>query len=260
MKTTLKLSNLLVAIASVFTLSSCLSDNNNENTSHANYSSYVTITGNSSVGYTFYSDFGCILRPTSASVQEVLPGLSNSNAKRAYVAFNLIPESENGKNLEKGMIYDIALVSSYYANYGIPTYNTLELSTVKSDSLITKNKYIQKVDKNIWGANGYVNALMTLNYQQNKPFYLTAYYDKEQDIVPETNTLYLNLYYNNNSNEYNAQGQAVISFDLPEEITDKFSSDSVNIVLRAITDYNDNILQEVGNCSIAISDFYTPSF
>ena len=260
MKTTLKLSNLLVAIASVFTLSSCLSSSNNEDTVYANYSSYVTIAGDSNMGYTFYSDFGCILRPTSASIQEVLPGLSNSNAKRAFLAFNLIPESDNGKNLEKGAIYDITLVSSNYANYGIPTYNSLELSTVESDSLITKNKYIQKVDQNIWAVNGYVNALMTLNYQQNKPFYISAYYDKEQDIVPETNTFYLNLYYNNNSDDYNAQGQAVISFDLPEEVAGEFSSDSINIVLKAITNYDDNILQEVGKCRMAISDFYTPNF
>ena len=54
MKTTLKLSTLLVAIASAFTFSSCL--NNDDDSTYPTYSSYVTITGDQFIGYTFYSD------------------------------------------------------------------------------------------------------------------------------------------------------------------------------------------------------------
>ena len=88
MKTTLKFSTLIVALASVFTFSSCL-ESNDESTYPA-YASYVTITGDQFMGYTFYADFGSILRPTSASILDVLPGLSTSTVKRAYVAFDLI--------------------------------------------------------------------------------------------------------------------------------------------------------------------------
>ena len=61
MKTTLKLSTLLVALASLFTFSSCL--NNDDNSNYATYRSYVTIAGDDTYGYTFYADFGSILKP-----------------------------------------------------------------------------------------------------------------------------------------------------------------------------------------------------
>jgi hypothetical protein len=258
MKTTLKFSTLIVALASVFTFSSCL-ESNDESTYPA-YASYVTITGDQFLGYTFHSDFGCTLRPTSASVQEVLPGLGNSKVKRAYVAFDLASETENGKNLEVGKIYDIILRQSYYANYAIPTYNTIKL-TAASDSLITKNKYVQDVNKDIWASNGYVNALITINYQQNKTFSMNTYYS-EEDIDVANNTLNLNLYYNSNSESQNAQGQSVFSFRLPEEViyNNHFSTDSITLVLNAISGYDNSQLNKVGECKVAMKDFSEPMF
>ena len=258
MKTTLKFSTLLVALASVFTFSSCLNSNNDS--TYPAYASYVTITGDQFLGYTFHSDFGCTLRPTSASVQEVLPGLGNSKVKRAYVAFDLASETENGKNLEVGKIYDIILRQSYYANYAIPTYNTIKL-TAASDSLITKNKYVQDVNKDIWASNGYVNALITINYQQNKTFSMNTYYS-EEDIDVANNTLNLNLYYNSNSESQNAQGQSVFSFRLPEEViyNNHFSTDSITLVLNAISGYDNSQFNKVGECKVAMKDFSEPMF
>ena len=258
MKTTLKFSTLLVALASVFTFSSCLNSNNDS--TYPAYASYVTITGDQFLGYTFHSDFGCTLRPTSASVQEVLPGLGNSKVKRAYVAFDLASETENGKNLEVGKIYDIILRQSYYANYAIPTYNTIKL-TAASDSLITKDKYVQDVNKDIWASNGYVNALITINYQQNKTFSMNTYYS-EEDIDVANNTLNLNLYYNSNSENPSAQGQSVFSFRLPEEViyNNHFSTDSITLVLNAISGYDNSQFNKVGECKVAMKDFSEPMF
>ena len=258
MKTTLKFSTLLVALASVFTFSSCLNSNNDS--TYPAYASYVTITGDQFLGYTFHSDFGCTLRPTSASVQEVLPGLGNSKVKRAYVAFDLASETENGQNLEAGKIYDIILRQSYYANYAIPTYNTIKL-TAASDSLITKNKYVQDVNKDIWASNGYVNALITINYQQNKTFSMNTYYS-EKDIDVANNTLNLNLYYNSNSENPSAQGQSVFSFRLPEEViySNHFSTDSITLVLNAISGYDNSQFNKVGECKVAMKDFSEPMF
>ena len=255
MKTTLKLSTFLVALATAFTFSSCL--NGDDSNNYATYSSYVTIDGDQFIGYRFHSDFGATLMPTSASVQEVLPGLNNSNVKRAYVAFDLASETENGKTLEVGKTYDIILRQSYYANYAIPTYPTVQL-TAASDSLTTKNERINHVDQNIWAINGYVNAQLTINYQQEKAFYLNTYYS-EKDIDTSNNTLYLNLYYNSNTQTYTGQGTSVFSFELPRQVASSFSSDSINLVLRAITEYDDKTLREVGSCKVAKKDFYTPS-
>ena len=259
MKTTLKISTLFVAFASVFTFSSCL-DSNDGGSTYPAYASYVTITGDQFMGYTFHSDFGCVLRPTSASVQEVLPGLGNSKVKRAYVAFDLASASENGQNLEAGKIYDIIIRQSYYANYAIPTYNTIKL-TAASDSLITKNKYVQDVNKDIWASNGYVNALITINYQQNKTFSMNTYYS-EEDIDVANNTLNLNLYYNSNSESQNAQGQSVFSFRLPEEViyNNHFSTDSITLVLNAISGYDNSQFNKVGECKVAMKDFSEPMF
>lgn len=258
MKTTLKLSTLIVALASVFTFSSCL--NSGDDTTYPTYSSYVTITGDQFLGYTFHSDFGSILRPTSASIQEVLPGLSSSTVKRAYIAFDLMDETANGQNLESNKTYDIVLRSSYHANYALPTYQTIR-HTASSDSLVTKNQHIQNVNKDIWAVNGYANAFITINYDQNKAFYMNTYYS-EEDIDVDKNTLNLNIYYNSHSESPNAQGQSVFSFRLPEEIiyTHQFSTDSINLVLNAITGYDNSQLTKVGECKVALKDFSVPMY
>lgn len=256
MKTTLKLSTLLVALASVFTFSSCL--DSGDSTDSATYHSYVTITGDDAFGYTFYADFGSTLRPTSYSVQEVLPGLGKSNVKRAYIAFDLASETDNGKELVAGQNYDIIVRSDYMANYAIPTYNTI-MSTEPTDSLHTNNQYIQEVNKSIWAINGYVNAHMTLNYQQGQTFYMNTYYN-EEDIDAANNTLNLNLYYNSKSQNPTSQGSSVFSFRLPEEVAYQFTGDSINLVLNAITGYENNQMSKVAECKVAKKDFYAPRY
>ena len=229
------------------------------------YTSYVTISGDEIFGYTFYSDFGYILRPTMQSVQEILPGLSKSDVKRAVVAFDLTSETENGKDLLAGKTYDIILRQSYYANYAIPTYNTIDIAnnTAAADSLVNKNQYINNVNDSIWAINGYINTQMTLNYDQSKAFSVNTYYNSEKDVDVDQKTLSLNIYYNSNSNSNNAHGTSVFSFKLPEKEYMKFAStsinpsqDSIKVILNAISDYDTNEMRKVGECNMAISDFY----
>ena len=264
MKTTLKFSTLLVAFASVFTFSSCLNNNNN-GSSNANYYSAVTITGNDLLGYTFYADFGSILIPTTASIQQHIPYLGKSGAKRAYIAFDLESETENGKDLIAGQIYNIVIREHWYGNinYAIPTAETL-LSKEESDTLHTNNESIINVKDDIWAANGYVNAQLTLNYyyEPTKTTYALKAYYTENDIDVANNTLNLNLYYNNLRETTNNQGSSVISFRLPEEViyTHQFSADSINLVLNAITGNNNNQLTKVGECKVALKDFSEPMY
>jgi len=257
---TLKFSSLLIALASVFTFSSCLDDS--EGSSLPHYSSYVTVTGDATFGYTFFSDFGCTLKPTAASVQNVLPGLSKANVKRAVVAFDLLNEAEQGQSLQAGKTYEIVLGSSPYANYAIPTYTTIDIAdnTAAADTLIANNKRINSTESSsIWGINGYINTELTINYDPNKPFYLNTYYNRETDIDPVSKTLYLNLYYNNNSNNPTSQGKSVFSFKLPDDAAFEFDTDSVNVVLKAITQ-DDGQMTEIGKCRIAVNDFSIPLY
>lgn len=255
MKTTLKLSTLLVALASVFTFSSCL--NSSDESGYASYSSYVTITGDDVFGYTFHTDFGAILKPTSASVTQVLPGLSGSNVKRAYVAFDLASEAENGKELEKGKTYEVVLCESYYANYAIPTFSTI-YKTEAADTLVTKNERILNVNKDIWAINGYANAQMTISYDQYKNFAMNTYYS-EEDIDETNNKLTLNLYYNSNSDTHTGQATSVFSFKLPENVAYNFQADTITLVLKAQTEYDGSLMNEVGSCKVAVKDFFLPS-
>ena len=255
MKTTLKLSTLLVALASVFTFTSCM--NSSDESGYPTYSSYVTITGDDVFGYTFHSDFGATLKPTSASVAQVLPGLSGSNVKRAYVAFDLASEAENGKELEKGKTYEIVLRESYYANYSIPTFSTV-YKTEASDTLVTKNQRVLNVNKDIWAINGYANAQMTISYDQYKTFSMNTYYS-EEDIDAANNKLTLNLYYNSNSETYTGQATSIFSFKLPENLAYSFQADTITLVMKAKTEYDGEIMREVGSCKVAVKDFFIPS-
>jgi hypothetical protein len=194
-----------------------------------------------------------------ASIQETLPGLGKSGAKRAYVAFDLASETENGKELVAGETYQIIVRNDYFRpNYAIPTYETVK-STEATDTLHTKNQRINNVDKNIWAANGYVNAHLTISYFSNKDFALKAYCT-EEDIDVANNTFNLNLYYNSNSEQTNSQGTSIISFRLPEEVAHKFQGESINLVLNAITDYEGISLTKVAECKMAVKDFYAPQF
>ena len=255
MKTTLKLSTLLVALASVFTFTSCM--NSSDESGYPTYSSYVTIAGDDVFGYTFHSDFGATLKPTSASVAQVLPGLSGSNVKRAYVAFDLASEAENGKELEKGKTYEIVLRESYYANYSIPTFSTV-YKTEASDTLVTKNQRVLNVNKDIWAINGYANAQMTISYDQYKTFSMNTYYS-EEDIDAANNKLTLNLYYNSNSETYTGQATSIFSFKLPENLAYSFQTDTITLVMKAKTEYDGEFMSEVGSCKVAVKDFFTPN-
>ena len=256
MKTTSKLSTFLVALVSLFSFSSCFNDNDSSGSS-ANYYSAVTITGDDMFGYTFYADFGATLIPTSASIQANLPGLGTSGAKRAYIAFDLASETENGKDLLAGQTYNIIVRNDYYRpNYAIPTCNTI-MSIEATDSLHTQNQRINNVDRTIWTANGYVNAQLTLSYEQNTKFYANAYYS-EEDIDVANNTLNLNLYYNSKAEYTNSQATSIFSFRLPEQVAYNFKTDSINLVLNAITIQDDTQLTKVAECKMAVKDFYEP--
>lgn len=255
---TLKFSTLLVALAAVFTFSSCLDDSGDSDM--PSFTSYVTITGDAAFGYKFHSDYGCTLIPTSASVQEVLPGLSNSNVKRAVVAFDVVNGTETITQLERGKTYNIVLRSYYYANYAIPTYSTINLgfASESADSLTTLNDRLIDIDQNIWAVNGYLNAALTVEYDVNKTFYMHTYFDPEKDVDIDNNALYLNLYYNHNSTSAMSHGSSVFSFDLPEEVAYEFTSDSLDLILRGITSEFEGY-SEKARCKMAVKDLFKPS-
>jgi hypothetical protein len=186
-----------------------------------------------------------------------LPGLKGSNVKRAYVTFDLASATENGKDLEAGKVYDIVLRESYY-NRSIPTFSTIPY-TEYADTLVTKNKAINDVNKDIWAVNGYANAQMTISWDQYKQFYMNAYYT-EEDVDAANNKLTLNLYYNSNSDTHTGQATSVFSFRLPEELAFEYQADSITLTMKAITGYDHSNLTEVGTCKVAVKDFFAPMY
>lgn len=260
---TLKFSTLLVALASVFTFSSCMDSDSDDYGNR--FRSYVTITGGSGFGYTFHDDVGCTLRPTEASIQAILPGLATSNVKRAFVAFELVND-ETTTQLLPGKTYDINLVQDYYANYSLPTYSTIRRNpnpaTAEADTLITKNNgQINYINENIWAINGYVNAEMTIVYDGKSNPDMRLYYNPE-DVNATSNTLTLNVYYNSKEEDSYTQAQSIFSFELPSEVYNAFQTDSINLVLKANLGSHDLIsspeLTEVGRCKLATKDLFQP--
>lgn len=261
---TLKFSTLLIALASVFTFSSCLDSGNDDYGNR--FRSYVTIT-DSGFGYTFHDDVGCTLKPTAASIQAVLPGLATSNVKRAFVAFELVND-ETTTQLLPGKTYDINLVQDYYANIPLPTYGTTRRNpnpaTAEADTLISKNNgQINYVNENIWAINGYVNAEMTIVYDGKTSPKMKLYYNPN-DVDATNNTLTLNVYFNSNEEYSYTQAQSVFSFELPSEVHNAFQKDSINLVLKANLGSHDLIgspgLTEVGRCKLATKDLLPVSY
>lgn len=252
-----KIFTFLAVLAATFTFSSCLGDDNADNLPQ--FTSYVTIAGDPTSGYTFHSDFGCTLKPTTENVQQVLPVLSKTNVKRALVAFELSNDKEGITELEPGKTYDIILRNYYYANFAIPTYPTINVTdnTMATDTLTANNDHITSISE-FWAINGFANANLTLPFESNKTFYLSTFYNDETDIDTNNNILYLNLYYNHNSSSPMNQGKSVFSFDLPEEVAHKFTSESINLVLRAITEDRGEF-KEVAKCQVAVEELYIPT-
>lgn len=254
---TLKFPLFLITLVSALTFTSCLEG---EDSNYGNvFRAYVTITGSSSTGYQFHADNGSLLLPTNESVKTVLPGLNGSKAERAYVAFVLLND-DSTYLLEEGKTYTIELVSDYIANYSIPTQQTINIANnqAAADTLIANNDYINYIDHTIWAANGYVNTTLNLPYEANKAFYLNTYYDSEKDVDKVNNTLSLNIYYNNNTENPTNKGQSVFSFRLPEEIAHTFSSDSIDLVLKAKIGKENTELKDSVTCRIAVKDLYKP--
>lgn len=252
---TLKFPLLLITLMSALTFTSCLEG---EDSQYGNvFRAYVTITGSASTGYQFYADNGSLLFPTNESIKSVLPGLSNTRVERAYVAF-ILPNDENTYLLEEGKTYNIELVSDYIANYSIPTHQTINIANnqAAADTLIANNDYINYIDNTVWAANGYVNATLNLPYEANKAFYLNTYYDSEKDIDKVKNTLSLNIYYNNNTENPTNKGQSVFSFRLPEEAAHAFSSDSIDLILKANIGKENTELKDSVKCRIAVKNLY----
>lgn len=254
---TLKFPLLLITLVSALTFSSCL---DGEDSQYGNiFRSYVTISGNASTGYQFYADNGSLLLPSNESINSVLSGLATSKAERAYVAF-ILPGDESTYLLEAGKTYNIELVADYIANYSIPTHQTINIANnqVAADTLTANNDYINYIDKTIWAANGYVNATLQLPYDGNKPFYLNTYYDSEKDVDSANNTLMLSIYYNNNTDSPTNKGESVFSFRLPEEAAHSFSSDSINLILKAKVGTKSSEREDSLKCRIAVKDLYRP--
>ena len=86
-----------------------------------------------------------------------------------------------------------------------------------------------------------------------------AYYE-ENDIDVTNNTLNLNLYYNSNSTYPNSQGSSIFSFRLPEQVAHSFTTDSINLALNAITEYEGEEPTKVAECKMAVKDFYAPRY
>jgi hypothetical protein len=218
------------ALTSAFTMTSCLDSDTSDSPDY--YNVPVTVSSSSLYGTVFYADFQkCTLVPTSSS----LANLNLTNVKRAIVTFSFVDSSVATTGVQEGQSYNVSLYSSYC--YGIPTYNIVDdYQNEAADSLATTQTGISSISTSTtWVANGYLTTQLTLPYSSASSYSMTMLYNSAEDVDADNNTLTLNLQYNHNAtNAYNT-GSSYFSFKMPSGIANKFSADSVNVVLRALS-------------------------
>lgn len=241
----MKLAVVFAALVSVFGFSSCLDSGGDSR--QPNYL-HVTVTGDEFLGYNLYADGGGILKPTITNMKQLGDW---KNIKRATVGFyyldDPLPEfSETTK-------YNVE-VFGFQELFGgsdiIDLYNNED-----ADTLITNQDPIS--DLAISAYKGYITVAAQVNYTSSNPFYFNMGYDSSKDIDVSNETLKLTFYYDNGETPaYNAQ-PVVCSFPFPTNLYGEFTSDSLTVVVKAISDKaGDNYLEK--KVKMSKNDFFPP--
>jgi hypothetical protein len=229
MKTWKMMMAFATALLSTFTMTSCLGDSSSSSGPDY-YNIPVTVVNSGLYGTYFYADMGSTFVPTSASLSQ----LTLTNVKRAMIGFTFVDETQSASSIQAGKSYNVVLDPSYC--YSIPTYDIAnDYNNEAADSLATRQTGISSASTNVfYVANGYLTTYLTLPYSSNTAYSLSMVYNSEEDIDVDNNTLTLNLQYAHNATSAYYTGSAYFSFKMPSDVTSKFQSDSVNVVMRAL--------------------------
>ncbi|MDO4948933.1 MAG: hypothetical protein Q4E55_02010 [Bacteroidales bacterium] len=226
----------LVSILLIATLPSCLKKayESGDGTDSAQYGAYVTIYGNYDTGYTFLTDEGAILYPTSASITSVLPELTykDHGISRARVTFSVVGFTPSV--ITPGEEYTINLVSTGYESY-IETRNTIELYDNREaiDTLEAKSKTIYSIDESLSRiANGYIN--LCINYSYFSAFTMDLAINSQTDVDVAHNTITFTFYYDSTNTSMGMDATGLFSFLVPDYIVQQMTS---NIVCIKINGY-----------------------
>lgn len=239
-----KLFILMTALVSVFTLSSCLGDE--EYSSYPKYERIVTVASGAT---RLLADNGEVLLP-----RNTVSGLEKVG--RAIVAFNVLPAELNGSELEAGKTYEVELDANYC--YSIPTARVINLNNnpVAVDSLTNSQEPVMQVE-DVYVKNGYLTATISYGCRQYSPTYLDLAYDSKTDVDVETNTITFTLYYDNKELISNTQIRYPYSFRLPSEEYYNFDASTINVVFRYMVEKSQ--YREV-KATMDKEDFFVPAF
>lgn len=241
---------LTAALVSAFTLSSCLGGDG-DNSGLPSYQCAATV---GSGAFSLYADNGSVLRPVTT-----VTGLDQ--LERAVIAFNLVPDDLNGVELESGKTYDVE-IDPYYS-YSIPTSDVINLynDEVAADSLVKTQDAITQV-QGFYGANGYINATVSMYYNQGTTPYLNVAYNSEEDIDVQNGKLNLTLYYDDKSDYASYPlSNSLFSFKLPLDVYSRMSEsplDKVTVVLNYNTSSSGG--GQSVTCEMAKTDLYFNGF
>ena len=252
----MKLAVFFAALVSVLSFSSCLDTN-----SESAYDGVVlvTVTGDEFLGYKLYADGGGILVPTAANMKQLGDW---SKVKRAQVAFKhldeVLPEpSEN-------TTYKVEIVSAAPLHGGADMINTARDVEARDTLYNNQDPVIDLGAVGIY--KGYITFTPQFNYNSSAPYYFNMSYEGEgkDGIDLDNKKLTLTFHYDNGKNDSYNSINILCSFPFASELYYKFSdvgSDSINVVLRAISDRNlenPNYLEKT--VKMAVKDFKAPSY
>ncbi len=234
MKKKQSIATLLVTLMLLTVLPSCLRKayDSGDGSDSAKYGAYVTIYGRYDTGYTFLTDEGALLYPTSTSITSVLPELTTDNhgISRAYVTFSVVGSTPS--SITPGEEYTIELASTGYEGY-IQTSNTIELfdNQEARDTLEAKSKTIYSIDESLsWVSNGYLN--LGVNFSYFAAYTMNLALNSSTDVDVNRNTITFTFYYDSSQTAMGMDATGLFSFLVPDYIVEKMPNDEVNIKIN----------------------------
>lgn len=179
----------LCAAFAAITLTSCLGDDDTENTYTAY--GYYTIVGSQTTGYTLYSDTGGKVIPSSTSVYDVTGGHGFGNHTRALFYFNYKPSqvSQDQSTITGADLYD----GRYFDE--LKPLSLAEAETALVNSTDSVFQYQSLVDA--WAYRGYLNTVVNGQYSQVNTVSIMPTVNLVYDPASITdNSITFDIYYN----------------------------------------------------------------
>lgn len=226
-------------VASALGFSSCLdSDDSNP---YGGGNSLVTVRGSAATGLRLYADYGGILIPSSENVSSM--GATLEKLERVYIEYEFTEDISTITPSETAT-YNVNILGGY--SYSVETKDVIDLydNPEAQDSLSTHQDGITSLA--IASAyRGYITVYPTYKRSRSQNPYFDMAFDSTTDVDVANNRLNMTLYFDDNTSDAATSYAWYQSFSLPSETYDVFTSDSLTLAVKALSDGGSSLEQTI---------------